>query len=157
MAFLTLRDETLASPPRPTVLHLLNHLIFSQSDSLIAAAPDLPPHEVSIKNSTFPCEFWFDSSDFLTPICWIFLLGHVWRDVPVGVGSKHFSHWRTRGRDSILHSTVPLGECFLGFGLQIHIQFHCSNSWGCKVHLKLENKREHCWSKNNSKEKQYIS
>ncbi|CAA2966828.1 HEAT repeat-containing 6 isoform X1 [Olea europaea subsp. europaea] len=47
MAFLTLRDETLASPPRPTVLHLLNHLIFSQSDSLIAAAPDLPPHEVT--------------------------------------------------------------------------------------------------------------
>ncbi|KAL2539022.1 ARM repeat superfamily protein [Forsythia ovata] len=47
MAFLTLRDETLASPPRPTVLHLLNHLIFSQSQSLIAAVPDLPPHEVT--------------------------------------------------------------------------------------------------------------
>ncbi|CAI9786720.1 unnamed protein product [Fraxinus pennsylvanica] len=47
MAFLTLRDETLASPPRPTVVHLLNHLIFSQFDYLIAAAPDLPPHEVT--------------------------------------------------------------------------------------------------------------
>ncbi|KAI3460726.1 hypothetical protein Pfo_017389 [Paulownia fortunei] len=46
-AFLTLRDETLGSPPRATVLHLLNQLILSQSDSLIAAAPDLPPHEVT--------------------------------------------------------------------------------------------------------------
>ncbi|KAL3830375.1 hypothetical protein ACJIZ3_019177 [Penstemon smallii] len=46
-SFLTLRDETLASPPRPTLLHLLNQLIFAQSDFLIAAAPDLPPHEVT--------------------------------------------------------------------------------------------------------------
>ncbi|PIN24647.1 hypothetical protein CDL12_02610 [Handroanthus impetiginosus] len=46
-AFLTLRDEILASPPRATVLHLLNQLILSQSDSLIAATPDLPPHEVT--------------------------------------------------------------------------------------------------------------
>ncbi|XP_011074984.1 HEAT repeat-containing protein 6 isoform X2 [Sesamum indicum] len=46
-AFLTLRDETLASPPWPNILHLLNQLIFCQSDSLIAAARDLPPHEVA--------------------------------------------------------------------------------------------------------------
>ncbi|KAG8381707.1 hypothetical protein BUALT_Bualt05G0000700 [Buddleja alternifolia] len=47
IAFLTLRDETLVSPPRATVFHLLNQLIYSQSDSLIAAAPNLPPHEVT--------------------------------------------------------------------------------------------------------------
>ncbi|KAK4433593.1 HEAT repeat-containing protein 6 [Sesamum alatum] len=46
-AFLTLRDETLASPSGANVLHLLNQLIFCQSDSLIAAARDLPPHEVT--------------------------------------------------------------------------------------------------------------
>ncbi|KAK2981971.1 hypothetical protein RJ640_019191 [Escallonia rubra] len=42
IAFLTLRDETLTSQPTPT---LINHLIFSQSDALITAAPALPPHE----------------------------------------------------------------------------------------------------------------
>ncbi|KAL6571731.1 hypothetical protein OROHE_003374 [Orobanche hederae] len=46
-AFLTLRDESLGSPPRTTILHLLNQLILSQSSSLIAAAADLPPHEVT--------------------------------------------------------------------------------------------------------------
>ncbi|KAH6806622.1 hypothetical protein C2S51_031453 [Perilla frutescens var. frutescens] len=46
-AFLTLRDEILASPPRATVARLLNQLILSQSDSLIAAAPQLPPHELT--------------------------------------------------------------------------------------------------------------
>ncbi|CAK9149775.1 unnamed protein product [Ilex paraguariensis] len=46
-AFLTLRDETLTSPPQTVVVHLLHHLIFSQSDSLIAAASDLPSHEVT--------------------------------------------------------------------------------------------------------------
>ncbi|KAL8047011.1 hypothetical protein ABFX02_08G210700 [Erythranthe guttata] len=45
-AFLTLRDETLGSPPRATVLRLLSQLVLSQSDSLIAAAPELPPDEV---------------------------------------------------------------------------------------------------------------
>ncbi|KAL6349295.1 hypothetical protein AAG906_033951 [Vitis piasezkii] len=45
-AFLTLRDETLASPPPSAVLNLLQHLLFSNSQSLIAAAPDLPPHEI---------------------------------------------------------------------------------------------------------------
>ncbi|KAL6526451.1 hypothetical protein OROGR_015541 [Orobanche gracilis] len=45
--FLTLRDESLGSPPRTTILHLLNQLILSQSSSLIAAAADLPPHEVT--------------------------------------------------------------------------------------------------------------
>ncbi|XP_073159356.1 uncharacterized protein [Henckelia pumila] len=45
--FLTLRDETLASPPTPTVLRLLDQLVFSQYDSLLAAAPDLPSHEVT--------------------------------------------------------------------------------------------------------------
>ncbi|KAL3641854.1 hypothetical protein CASFOL_012669 [Castilleja foliolosa] len=46
-AFLTLRDESLGSPATATVVHLLDQLILSQSDSLIAAAPDLPPHEVT--------------------------------------------------------------------------------------------------------------
>ncbi|KAL8459743.1 hypothetical protein ACS0TY_037015 [Phlomoides rotata] len=45
-AFLTLRDETLASPPRAAVLHLLNQLIFSQSNYLLNAAPHLPSHEI---------------------------------------------------------------------------------------------------------------
>lgn len=45
--FLTLRDETLASPPTPTVLRLLDQLVFSQHDSLLSAAPDLPSHEVT--------------------------------------------------------------------------------------------------------------
>lgn len=43
-SFLTLRDETLTSPPTTSLLH---NLIFSQSDTLIAAAPHLPPHEVT--------------------------------------------------------------------------------------------------------------
>ena len=45
-AFLTLRDENSASPPRATVVRLLDKLILSQSHSLVAAAPQLPPHEV---------------------------------------------------------------------------------------------------------------
>ncbi|GMP35296.1 hypothetical protein CsSME_00007790 [Camellia sinensis var. sinensis] len=47
MAFLTLRDETLTSPPSTAVVHLLNHLIFSNSDNLIRVASDLPSHEVT--------------------------------------------------------------------------------------------------------------
>ncbi|KAL7221934.1 hypothetical protein ACSBR1_023804 [Camellia fascicularis] len=47
MAFLTLRDETLTSPPSTAVVHLLNHLIFSNSDNLIRIASDLPSHEVT--------------------------------------------------------------------------------------------------------------
>ncbi|KAL6986551.1 hypothetical protein U1Q18_019909 [Sarracenia purpurea var. burkii] len=46
-AFLTLRDETLNSPSCTTVIHLLNHLIFSQSQILISVASDLPSHEVT--------------------------------------------------------------------------------------------------------------
>ncbi|XP_073043626.1 uncharacterized protein [Primulina eburnea] len=45
--FLTLRDETLASPPTLTILHLLDQLVFSQYDSLLTAAPELPSHEVT--------------------------------------------------------------------------------------------------------------
>lgn len=51
-AFLTLRDETqtLSSPSlrSASVLHLLNHVILSQSDTLIEAAPNLPPQEVTL-------------------------------------------------------------------------------------------------------------
>ncbi|CAA0838457.1 ARM repeat superfamily protein [Striga hermonthica] len=46
-AFLTLRDETLCSPSGATVLRLLNQLILSQSNTLIAASLDLSPHEVT--------------------------------------------------------------------------------------------------------------
>ncbi|XP_065016036.1 uncharacterized protein LOC103990444 isoform X5 [Musa acuminata AAA Group] len=47
-AFLTLRDETLASPPPPALLALLRDLILSHpSDAMVAAATDLPPHEVT--------------------------------------------------------------------------------------------------------------
>ncbi|GER28444.1 ARM repeat superfamily protein [Striga asiatica] len=46
-AFLTLRDETLCSPPGATVLRLLNQLILSQSNTLIAASLDLSPHEAT--------------------------------------------------------------------------------------------------------------
>ncbi|KAI8569955.1 hypothetical protein RHMOL_Rhmol02G0318400 [Rhododendron molle] len=46
-AFLTLRDETLNSPPCTTLIHLLNHLIFSHSNTLIAVAPDMPSPEVT--------------------------------------------------------------------------------------------------------------
>ncbi|EEF43498.1 conserved hypothetical protein [Ricinus communis] len=50
-AFLTLRDETLTSSPKSeskkSVAELLHNLIFSQSHSLISAAPQLPPHEVT--------------------------------------------------------------------------------------------------------------
>lgn len=46
-AFLTLRDETLASPPPQVLLALLQDLMLSHSsDVLVAAAHDLPPHEV---------------------------------------------------------------------------------------------------------------
>ncbi|GAV75130.1 DUF4042 domain-containing protein [Cephalotus follicularis] len=44
-AFLTLRDETLTLPP--SIPRLLYTLIFSHSQSLIAAAPDVPSHEVT--------------------------------------------------------------------------------------------------------------
>ncbi|XP_008813546.2 HEAT repeat-containing protein 6 isoform X2 [Phoenix dactylifera] len=47
-AFLTLRDETLTSPPPHTLFALLRDLVLSlPSDSLVAAASDLPPHEVT--------------------------------------------------------------------------------------------------------------
>ncbi|XP_021667180.2 uncharacterized protein LOC110655247 isoform X3 [Hevea brasiliensis] len=49
-AFLTLRDETLASSPKSeskSIGELLHNLIFSHSHSLISAAPDLPSHEVT--------------------------------------------------------------------------------------------------------------
>lgn len=46
-AFLSLRDELLTSPASSTVIPLLHRLIFSQSETLIAAARDLPPHEVT--------------------------------------------------------------------------------------------------------------
>ncbi|KAG8634130.1 HEAT repeat-containing protein 6 isoform X2 [Manihot esculenta] len=49
-AFLTLRDETLTRSPKSeskSIGELLHNLIFSHSNSLISAAPDLPPHEVT--------------------------------------------------------------------------------------------------------------
>ncbi|GFS44555.1 ARM repeat superfamily protein [Actinidia rufa] len=46
-AFLTLRDETLNSPPCTALIRLLNHLIFSHSETLIPVAPGLPSHEVT--------------------------------------------------------------------------------------------------------------
>ncbi|XP_038687372.1 HEAT repeat-containing protein 6 isoform X2 [Tripterygium wilfordii] len=47
-AFLSLRDETLTSTPRhSTIGKLLDRLLFSNSNSLLSAAPDLPPHEVT--------------------------------------------------------------------------------------------------------------
>ncbi|XP_041993449.1 HEAT repeat-containing protein 6-like isoform X1 [Salvia splendens] len=46
-AFLTLRDENSASPPCATIVRLLDKLILSPSDSLVAAAPQLPPHELT--------------------------------------------------------------------------------------------------------------
>ncbi|XP_071692294.1 uncharacterized protein [Rutidosis leptorrhynchoides] len=45
--FLTLRDEVQNSPTSTTVIHLLNSLIFSESQTLISAAPNLPVHEVA--------------------------------------------------------------------------------------------------------------
>lgn len=47
-AFLTLRDETLASPPASALQSLIRDLVLSQStEDLAAAAVDLPPHEVT--------------------------------------------------------------------------------------------------------------
>ncbi|XP_057781200.1 uncharacterized protein LOC130999628 isoform X4 [Salvia miltiorrhiza] len=46
-AFLTLRDENSASPPRATVIRLFDNLILSQSESFVAAAPQLPRHELT--------------------------------------------------------------------------------------------------------------
>ncbi|KAJ4711744.1 HEAT repeat-containing protein 6 [Melia azedarach] len=47
-AFLTLRDETSSGSPAGTSIgELLHNLIFSNSDSLISAASDLPPDEVT--------------------------------------------------------------------------------------------------------------
>ncbi|MED6169712.1 hypothetical protein PIB30_023736, partial [Stylosanthes scabra] len=46
-AFLTLRDETLTPPPSSaSTPQLLSNLIFSQSFTLLSAAPELPSHEV---------------------------------------------------------------------------------------------------------------
>ncbi|KAJ6830928.1 HEAT repeat-containing protein 6 [Iris pallida] len=47
-SFLTLRDETLASPPPSSVSPLLRNLLLSHSATeLAAAAAELPPHEVT--------------------------------------------------------------------------------------------------------------
>ncbi|KAK1408968.1 hypothetical protein QVD17_41162 [Tagetes erecta] len=46
-AFLTLRDEAQNSPTDTTVIHLLNTLIFSKSQTLIPAIANLPAHEVT--------------------------------------------------------------------------------------------------------------
>ncbi|XXG76379.1 hypothetical protein AAC387_Pa08g0743 [Persea americana] len=46
-AFLTLRDETLAPLPRSSLSNLLRTLLFSQTEILISATPDLPPREVT--------------------------------------------------------------------------------------------------------------
>ncbi|KAI3727828.1 hypothetical protein L6452_16448 [Arctium lappa] len=45
--FLTLRDEVQTSPTATTVIDLLNRFIFAQSETLIAATPNLPVHEVT--------------------------------------------------------------------------------------------------------------
>ncbi|KAB2609005.1 hypothetical protein D8674_012173 [Pyrus ussuriensis x Pyrus communis] len=46
-AFLTVRDETLTTPLRTPIPELLHHSIFSHSHTLLFAAPDLPPQEVT--------------------------------------------------------------------------------------------------------------
>lgn len=46
-AFLTVRDETLTTPPRTPIPELLHNFIFSHSHTLLSAAPDLPPPEVT--------------------------------------------------------------------------------------------------------------
>ncbi|XP_048445342.1 uncharacterized protein LOC103950747 isoform X2 [Pyrus x bretschneideri] len=46
-AFLTVRDETLTTPLRTPIPELLNHSIFSHSHTLLSAAHDLPPLEVT--------------------------------------------------------------------------------------------------------------
>ncbi|XP_061368423.1 uncharacterized protein LOC133311395 isoform X2 [Gastrolobium bilobum] len=45
-ALLTLRDETLTTPPRISTSQMLDNLIFSQSYNLVCAATELPSHEV---------------------------------------------------------------------------------------------------------------
>ncbi|KAJ0638725.1 hypothetical protein HanHA300_Chr00c0052g0699821 [Helianthus annuus] len=46
-AFLSLRDEVQNSPTNTTLIHLLNTLIFSKSQTLIPAIANLPVHEVT--------------------------------------------------------------------------------------------------------------
>ncbi|XP_068305423.1 uncharacterized protein [Pyrus communis] len=46
-AFLTVRDETLTTPLCTPIPELLNHSIFSHSHTLLSAAHDLPPQEVT--------------------------------------------------------------------------------------------------------------
>ncbi|KAM1080414.1 hypothetical protein COP2_015444 [Malus domestica] len=46
-AFLTVRDKTLTTPLRTPIPELLHHSIFSHSHTLLSAAPDLPPQEVT--------------------------------------------------------------------------------------------------------------
>ncbi|XP_050377176.1 uncharacterized protein LOC126794486 [Argentina anserina] len=46
-AFLTVRDEALTTPPRTPIPELLHSFIFSHSHTLLSAAPDLPPPEVT--------------------------------------------------------------------------------------------------------------
>ncbi|KAM5571444.1 hypothetical protein ABKV19_011838 [Rosa sericea] len=46
-AFLTVRDETLTTPPRTPIPELLHNFIFSHSHTILSAAPDLPPPEVT--------------------------------------------------------------------------------------------------------------
>ncbi|KAK9076613.1 hypothetical protein SSX86_004947 [Deinandra increscens subsp. villosa] len=46
-AFLTLRDEVQSSPTDTTLIHLLNSLILSKSETLVPAIANLPLHEVT--------------------------------------------------------------------------------------------------------------
>ncbi|KAM2228062.1 hypothetical protein ACFXTI_014799 [Malus domestica] len=46
-AFLTVRDKTLTTPLRTPIPELLHHSIFFHSHTLLSAAPDLPPQEVT--------------------------------------------------------------------------------------------------------------
>ncbi|XP_010934593.1 uncharacterized protein [Elaeis guineensis] len=74
-AFLTLRDETLTSPPPPALFAFLRDLVLSQpSDSLVAAASDLSPHEVTsdvillaeLASAVSECQ---DAADTLLRVC----------------------------------------------------------------------------------------
>lgn len=56
-AFLSLRDEVTTSPPPTTLPQLLHQLLFSISQSLVSAAPDLAAQEVNRQKSMFILRF----------------------------------------------------------------------------------------------------
>ncbi|GLT64682.1 hypothetical protein SLA2020_371600 [Shorea laevis] len=108
-AFLTLRDETLTTPP--SIPQLVHSLVFSHPHSfLVSATPDLPTHEVT-SDLLFLVELVANASQFQQDLTSSFsntchLIHDVCRSVSLEINS---SSWVL-----ILDSFAKMMDCFLG-------------------------------------------